>query len=141
MSVPLTLGPYAFNALSFGFTGLSRNLSTRWADIQIAGALNRLQWTGGDGDSVSIEGVIFPEEFGGMETLEGLRAAAVAGLALPLISLAGAVYGMHIIEGVEDDQSYHDANGLPRKNVYRLRLRYTPEDPGAVISIVSTIFG
>lgn len=141
MSVPLTLGPYSFNSLSFGFTGLSRNLSTRWADVHIAGGLNRLQWTGGDSDTVSIDGVIFPEEFGGMETLEGLRAAALAGLALPLISLAGAVYGMHVIEGVDDDQSYHDANGLPRKNVYRLRLRYTPEDPGAAISIVSTIFG
>lgn len=141
MSVPLTLGPYPFNALSFGFTGLSRNLSTRWASVQVAGGMDRLQWTGGDGDSVSIEGVIFPEEFGGMETLEGLRAAAMVGLALPLISLAGAVYGMHVIEGVEDDQSYHDVNGLPRKDIYRLRLRYTSDDPGAPISIVSTIFG
>ena len=100
MAVPLTLGPFMFQSLNFGFNGLSRNLATPWAGIQIAGGLNRLQWTGGDGDDVSIEGVIFPEEFGGMETLEGIRAAAAAGLTHPLISLSRAVYGMHIIEGV-----------------------------------------
>lgn len=142
MAVPLTLGPFMFQSLNFGFNGLSRNLATPWAGIQIAGGLNRLQWTGGDGDDVSIEGVIFPEEFGGMETLEGIRAAAAAGLTLPLISLAGAVYGMHIIEGVQDDQSFHDANGLPRKNVYRLRLKYNPDgEATSSLSIVTTLFG
>lgn len=141
MATPLALGPFMFHSLRFGFDGLRRNLSTRWADIPTVGGLNRLQWTGGEEDDVSIEGVVFPEEFGGLATLEGVRGAARTGMVLPLITLSGNVYGLHVIEGVSEDQSFHDALGLPRKDVFRLRLKAYTGGAFSPISIVATLFG
>lgn len=141
MAIPMALGPFMFHSLRFGYNGLRRNLSTRWADIQTVGGLNRLQWTGGDDDTVDIEGVIFPHEFGGLSVLEAVRSAAVAGTVLPLITLAGNVYGLHVIEGVSEDQSFHDALGRPRQDVFRLRLKRYNGGSFSPISIVSSLFG
>lgn len=141
MPVPMALGPFMFHSLRFGFEGIRRDLSTRWADIMTVGGLNRLQWTGGDGDGVMIEGVVFPHEFGGLTVLEGVRGAAASGAVLPLITLGGNVYGMHVIEGVSEDQSFHDASGRPRMDVYRLRLRRYTGGSFSPISVVQSIFG
>lgn len=141
MPVPMALGPFMFHSLRFGYDGLRRDLSTRWADIATVGGLNRLQWTGGDDDTVSIEGVIFPEEFGGLGVLEGVRGAAQSGAVLPLITLAGNVYGLHVVEGVSEDQAFHDRLGRPRKDVFRLRLKRYAGGGFSLISVVATLFG
>lgn len=141
MPVPMALGPYMFHSLRFGFEGIRRDLSTRWADIATVGGLNRMQWTGGDDDRAVIAGVIFPHEFGGLATLEGVRGAAAAGAVLPLITLGGNVYGMHVIEGVSEDQSFHDATGRPRMDVFRIRLKRHMGGFASPISIVATLFG
>lgn len=141
MAVPMALGPFMFHSLRFGFDGIRRDLSTRWADIATVGGLNRIQWTGGDDDLVDIKGVIFPHEFGGLGTLEGIRGAAKSGAVLPLISLGGNVFGMYVTEFVGEDQSFHDRLGQPRKDVYRIGLkRYTGGgfSPG---SVISSLFG
>jgi len=130
-----------FHSLRFGYNGIRRELSTHWADIATVGGLNRLQWTGGDEDIVDIEGVIFPHEFGGLSVLEGLRNAAGSGEVLPLITLAGNVYGLHVIEGISEDQSFHDALGRPRKDIFRLRLKRYSGGSFSPLSIVTTLFG
>lgn len=140
-TIPMALGPFMFESLSFGYSGLRRNLSTRWAGVATVGGLDRLQWTGGDDDTVDIEGVIFPHEFGGLAALEGLRGAALSGTVLPLVTLAGNVYGLHVVEGVSEDQSFHDALGRPRKDVFRLRLKRYAGGGFSPISIVASLFG
>jgi uncharacterized protein len=141
MAIPMALGPFMFHSLRFGFHGLGRDLSTRWADIQTVGGLNRLQWTGGDDDTVHVEGVIFPEEFGGLATLEGVRAAALAGSPLPLISLGGQVFGMHVIEMVSEDRSFIDRLGRPRKDVFRIGLKRYTGTGFSPVSVIQTLFG
>lgn len=141
MAVPMALGPYMFHSLRFGYRGLGRDLSTRWADIPVVGGLSRLQWTGGDDDSVVIEGAIFPHEFGGLSTLDGVRGAALDGRPLPLITLAGNVYGMHVIESVSEDQSFHDRLGRPRMDVFRIGLKRYVGGGFSPMSIVQTLFG
>lgn len=141
MSVPMALGPFMFHSLRFGFSGIGRDLSTRWADIQTVGGLNRLQWTGGDGDRAVVEGVVFPEEFGGLTQIEGVRAAAMSGTVLPMVSLAGNVHGLFVIEGVSEDQSFHDRHGQPRKDVFRIMLRRYTGGSFSPFSIIRTLFG
>jgi phage protein U len=137
----MALGPFMFESLSSGYSGVRRDLSTRWADIQTVGGLNRLQWTGGDDDTVEIEGVIFPHEFGGLAVLDGVRGAATSGTVVPLVTLGGNVYGLYVIEGVSEDQSYHDANGRPRKDVFRIRLKRYNGGNFSPVSIIETLFG
>lgn len=141
MPTPMALGPFAFESLSFGFYGVSRDLATPWASIQTVGGLDRLQWTGGESDKVTIVGVVFPEEFGGLDSLEGVRSAARSGAVVPLVTLGGNVYGLYVIEAVNEDQSYHDANGRPRRDVYSIDLKRYVGNSFSPISIIQSLFG
>ncbi|MCW4114731.1 phage tail protein [Aurantimonas sp. MSK8Z-1] len=141
MPIPMALGPFGFESLRFGYNGLGRDLSTRWADIQTVGGLDRLQWTGGEADTVTVDGVVFPEEFGGLASLAGVRAAALAGQVLPLVTLGGNVFGLYVIEGVSEDQSFHTASGLPRKDAFRIYLKRYTGTGFAPLSIVQALFG
>lgn len=141
MATPMALGPFGFHALRFGYNGVSRNLTTTWAAIETVGGLNRLQWLGGEADKATIEGVVFPEEFGGLESLEGVRSAARNGAVLPLVTLGGNVFGMYVIEGVSEDQRYHDALGRPRKDVFSIELTRYVGNGFSPLSIVQSLFG
>lgn len=141
MPTPMALGPFAFHALRFGYRGIGRELSTRWAEIETVGGLNRLQWTGGESDGVSVSGVVFPHEFGGLSNLEGIRSAALSGAVLPLVTLGGNVFGMYIVERVSEDHAYHDASGRPRRDRYSIDLRRYIGGDFTPISIVQALFG
>ena len=137
MAGPVTmgLGPFLFRAHGFGYTDLSRKLDTTWAELETAGRLNALQWTGPRSETVTINGVLFPQEFGGAGTLEGVRLAAKSGIPLILISLGGRVFGSHAIQKVDDDQSFHDRFGAPRRDAYSIELKRI----GAGFSLLSLL--
>lgn len=141
MTIPMCLGPYMFHATNFGFNGLSRNVSTNWAEIEVVGGLNVAQWTGGQSDKISIKGVLFPEEFGGQATMGLLQRAAFSAMVLPLISLSGKVYGNFRIDSVDEEQGYHDHLGRARMNVYTIALTYHRGPPTSGLSIIDTLFG
>ena len=141
MPTPMALGPFGFESLSFGFNKVGRGLQTPWASIATVGGLDRLQWTGGEADKVSVGGVVFPEEFGGLNSLEGVRSAARAGAVLPLVTLGGNVYGLYVIEGVTEEQEFHDALGRPRKDVYSIDLKRYTGSGFSPISIIASLFG
>lgn len=134
-SVTMALGPFAFRAHGFGYTDVGRKLDTSWAEIETAGRLNALQWTGPRSETVSINGVLFPQEFGGATTLEGVRLAAKSGIPLMLVSLGGKVFGSHAIQKLDEDRSYHDRNGTPGRNAYSIELKRV----GAGFSLLSLL--
>ncbi|TRD16978.1 phage tail protein [Palleronia caenipelagi] len=139
MSGPVTmaLGPFLFRAHGFGYAGVGRKLDTAWAEIEAAGRLNALQWTGPRSETVSITGVLFPQEFGGEGTLEGVRLAATSGVPLMLVSLGGKVFGRHAVQSLEEDRAYHDRTGAPGRNAFTLELKRL----GAGLSLLSLLGG
>jgi phage protein U len=120
---PIALGPYQFQALGFGMTDLNRDLQTPWAEIDVAMRFDALHWTGPKSDSVTIKGVLFPQEFGGLAALNGIAAAARAGRPLTLVTGAGDVGGRFVVVSVSEDWSYIDARGRPRRDAYQIQLR------------------
>lgn len=121
--VVAALGPFAFEAHGFGLTDISRSTNTSWASIQVAGGMGQLQWTGGDSDSLTIKGVLFPHEFGGLESLAGIRAAAESGTPLMFVNFAGQIFGLHVIESISEDRTLLDRDGRPLRNAYSLSLK------------------
>jgi len=122
----MALGPFTFRALGFSFQDIGRDLDTSWAEIEVVDRFNALQWTGPKSDDLTIAGVLFPEEFGGLSQLEGVRKAAIAGIPLMLVTLEGSIKGLHVIQAISEDRSEHTRKALPRRNAYRLQLtRYT----------------
>ncbi|NTF99074.1 phage tail protein [Agrobacterium rhizogenes] len=122
----MMLGGYAFEALGFGYQGIKRKVNTPWVEISVGQTLNPQQWTGPTSDEVTIQGVLFPEEFGGQSQLDGIIAASLAGTEMMLVSgdaMEGVIRGMFTVQSVEEDQSYHDARGAPRRNAYVISLK------------------
>lgn len=142
MSGPVVaaLGAFAFEAHGFGLTDITRSTKTNWASVQVAGGMDRLQWTGGESDSVTIKGVVFPHIFGGLTALAGIRAAAEAGQPLMFVNLAGQIFGLHVIEGVDEDRSLLDANGLPMRDAYTLTLKRFPGGDWSPQSVLVGLF-
>jgi phage protein U len=119
----MALGPFMFRAHGFGYTGVSRKLDTTWAEIETAGRLNALQWTGPRSETVTISGVLFPLEWGGAATLEAVRLSAKNGIPLMLVSLGGKVFGGHAIQKIDEDRAFHDRFGEPGSNAYSIEVR------------------
>lgn len=139
----LALGPFQFEAMGFSYQGRNRESDMKWAEIEIAGGQDVLQWTGGKNRAETIRGVLF-EEFGGQGALEGLKLASETGLVLPLVDLGGGlfnVFGMHIIEGVNEDLSFVDRNGVPLKNRYQIKIKaYNGSIGSNLVSSVLSLF-
>ncbi len=130
----MMLGGYAFEALGFGYQNIKRKVNTPWVEISVGQDLNPQQWTGPTSDEVTIQGVLFPEEFGGQSQLDGIIAAQLAGTEMMLVSgdaMEGVIRGMFTVQSVEEDQTYHDAKGMPRRNAYVISLKRIPSDAAA----------
>lgn len=121
----MALGPFQFQALGFGFTRRARSTRNEWAKIPVAGGQTVSQWTGGDGSTETISGVIF-SEFGGMSSLEGIRIASRQGVPLPLVDLSNGlanVFGMQVVESIEEDRDAFGTDGAALRNAYSISLR------------------
>jgi hypothetical protein len=121
----MALGPYQFQALGFGFNARQKSQRTPWATVAVAGGMNRVQWTGGEGRTETIGGAIF-KEFGGEAALAGIEFSAARGIPLTLVDMSGGlqnVFGLHVVEEVSQDQSAFDAFGAALKSAYAIKLR------------------
>ncbi len=130
----MMLGGYAFEALGFGYQGVKRKVNTPWVEIPVGQTLNPQQWTGPTSDEVTIQGVLFPEEFGGQSQLDGIIAASLAGMEMMLVSgdaVEGIIRGMFTVQSVEEDMSFHDASGVARRNAYVISLKRLPTEAAA----------
>lgn len=130
----MTLGPFAFEGIGFGFDSISQKLNTSWSEIEVAQRMNAQQFTGPGSSDVTIKGVLFPAEYGGQASLEGIKRAAEAGEPLMLVTGwqgEGIIRGLHTIQSVDDDRSHINARGTPRKSSYSISLkRYDGQAPG-----------
>ena len=89
---------------------------------------------------MTVRGVLFPREFGGLANLDGLGRAAQSGLRLPFVSLEAIsqnYFGMWVIEGVKEDASFFLAGG-PLRDAYQISLKKY-QRAGMPISVSSLI--
>lgn len=143
--VAMALGPFAFEAIGFGYDGVGRRVQTPWAEVKVAQSLDRLQWLGPTSEEVTIKGVLFPESHGGQGSLDGIVSASMSGTPLMLVSgseAEGLIHGQFAVQSIDEDRSLHNHLGTPRKNAYTITLKRVSDASigGAVASIIS-LFG
>jgi phage protein U len=137
----LILGAFPFEALGFSFQSIKTGMRTPWAEIKIAQGWDALQFMGPSKQTATIEGVLFPEAFGGEGSLAGIEALAVQGLPMPLISLGGTVFGLFVVEAVRQDMSVISGRGQARRDAYVIDLRrYQGTGPGTIIGAAIRLF-
>lgn len=145
--VPMALGPFGFEAIGFHFDGISRSLDTSWAEIEVAQRLNPAHWTGPKSDEITIKGVLFPAEYGGQASLDGIIAAAEAGEPQMFVSgdaAEGRIHGYHRIEGIEEDRGFIDRSGQARRNAYQIKMKRhdgAVEPGGGILASLISLLG
>ncbi len=120
---PMALGRHKFTAIGFHFHELARSLETPWAEIEVAQRMEALHWTGPKSETVTIKGVLFPQEFGGLSTLAALMGDAKAGRIMHLATRDGHLEGRFVVTHVEAEGSLLTDVGTPRKSTYSIKLK------------------
>jgi len=119
MSALLALGPHIFEILPLNYQELDRTSTAAWASIPRFGGRAARQFTGlGEGDGMTISGVIFPEEFGGRAQYEAIRFTQGLGVPLMMVGLGAVtgarIFGLVCVESVSDTQTHIAPNGQGR---------------------------
>lgn len=129
MSAPLLLlGRVTFDILPLNFQELERETVAKWASIPRFGQRAARQFTGLGDDETTINGLIFPEEFGGRARYEVIRVEQAAGRPVMMMGLASATrvrsFGQVVILSVSDTQSHIAPNGQGR--VLKFSVKVSP---------------
>ncbi|HDZ9199838.1 TPA: phage tail protein [Klebsiella pneumoniae] len=85
------------------------------------------QFLGPDNDQLTLSGVLMPEVTGGRLSLLALELMAEQGKAWPLIEGGGTIYGMYVIESLNQTKTEFFASGEARKIEFSLVLKRVDE--------------
>lgn len=85
------------------------------------------QFLGPDNDQLTLSGVLMPEVTGGRLSLLALELMAEQGKAWPLIEGGGTIYGMYVIESLNQTKSEFFSSGEARKIEFSLGLKRVDE--------------
>ncbi len=78
-------------------------------------------------DMLTLSGVLMPEITGGRLSLLALEQMAEQGKAWPLIEGSGTIYGMYVIEGLNQTKTEFFRDGMPRRIEFTLSLKRVDE--------------
>ncbi len=127
--VMMMLGRYQFSLDTAAYQNLHRDAEYRWPEQSRIGRIPARQFVGPGGETIEIEGSIYPHYRGGLGQLERLREIAGRGRPLLLTDGRGKVWGTWCIERVSETQTVFFGNGDPRRIEFRLTLaRYGEDD-------------
>jgi phage protein U len=130
----LALDQFVFGMETLAFQELQRQTQWKHRTTSRVGARDARQFMGPGEDTITLTGVLAPELTGKLSSLQDLRKMADAGAAYAMVDGAGTVYGAFVIEGLNEGQSLHYADGTPRRVEFTLSLARTDDDKVATVS-------
>jgi len=81
-----------------------------------------LQFTGYGPETIEIAGVIYPHFRGGLKQVDKMRLQAGFGVPLPLVTGAGKVLGLWVVETITEGQTIFERRGKPLKQEFTIRM-------------------
>ncbi|WP_407078868.1 phage tail protein [Xenorhabdus szentirmaii] len=88
------------------------------------------QFIGPDNDTITLSGTLHPEITGGRLSLLALELMAESGKAWSFLDGSGTIYGMFIIESLDQTKSEFFADGAARQIEFTVTLRRVDENLG-----------
>ncbi|CHT03213.1 phage late control D family protein [Salmonella enterica subsp. enterica serovar Typhi] len=111
----MVLGLYVFMLRTVPYQELLYQRSWRHAANSRVNRRPSTQFLGPDNDMLTLSGVLMPEITGGRLSLLALEQMAEQGKAWPLIEGSGTIYGMYVIEGLNQTKTEFFRDGMPRR--------------------------
>lgn len=125
----MALGQFVFMPETLSFTEIQRQRAWSFSDNAVARGRAKKQFTGAGADSISLPGIVVQEHGIGIRfAIEELAAMADTGQGYVLIDGSGYLYGVYIIESIDETRSILMFNGVPRKIDFTLKLSRVDED-------------
>lgn len=134
----MRLGSFKFGVYTAAYQSLERSTEYKWGEQALFMNYDDLQFLGPGADSMTLQGVVFPEYKGGTGQIEELRALGAAGQPQLLISGFGKVMGQWVILQVTEGQTIFAAAGIPRRQEFTVSLR-RHSGAGGQLGILQTI--
>ena len=137
----MILGPVVFSIAPMSLVSMQGSQKMRFASHDVLGAHPVLEFMGPDSATRSIEGVIYPEHFGGGAELSRLVEARKRGVPLPLIRGDFTPLGWFVIEDVQIKHESMNAAGVGREITFTVELRSVSTPPSDSAPSIFRLFG
>ncbi|HAI6250254.1 TPA: phage tail tape measure protein [Escherichia coli] len=134
----MVLGLYVFMLRTVPYQELQYQRSWRHAANSRVNRRPSTQFLGPDNDMLTLSGVLMPEVTGGRLSLLALEQMAEQGKAWPLIEGSGTIYGMYVIEGLNQTKTEFFRDGMPRRIEFTLSLKRVDESLSDMFGDLST---
>lgn len=120
----MIFGMFVFSIPTATYQKLQR--TTNWNHVSSSrfGSTPAYQYTGRGTDTITLDGSIVPE-FGSQMSLTALRLMGNTGKNFPLISGSGKIYGLWVLDSIEETQTDFFKDGKPKKIEFSLKLSKT----------------
>ena len=110
----LSIGPVNFEVEPLSLMAIDDTARTAFARKDVVGGDIAYEHTGGGETRRQIRARVFPEKFGGLNSLEALDEIRRSGVAQMMVRGDGKVLDYWLIEEVSQASSYIDAEGIGR---------------------------
>ena len=136
----MALGLYVFSLSTTAYQQLQRQTAWRHPSTSRVGALPARQFVGKGDDTITLSGLILPEISGQRASLDALRLMADSGKAWPLVEGNGRIYGLWIIENLQETNTLFFRDGAPRRIEFSITLQRVDDSQIELLgSLLSTI--
>ena len=127
----MAFGQFVFETDTLSFTELQRSRTWNHPSNAVAQGRAKRQYLGVGEETISLSGLIYQEHgIGQRQSVDDLAIMADRGAAYTLLDGSGYLYGVYIIESLDDTRSILFFNGVPRKIDFSIKL--TRVDDGRV---------
>lgn len=126
--VLLQLGEYQFSVGTAAHQSIARKHEWRWAQVDRLSRTPAQQYVGPGVESISLQGLLYPEFAGDDDQIAAMRAQADLGEPLLLVDHFGNVFGLYCIRSIAATGTALDPKGLPRRIEFSIELVAYGED-------------
>lgn len=123
----MVLGLFVFSLRTASYEELQRATSWRHPSNSRIGNTPAYQFVGKGEDTITLKGTAYHELTHSRVTLDQLRAMADTGKAYTLIEGTGKIYGLVIIESLDETKTYFFKDGAARKTEFTITLKVIKE--------------
>ncbi len=141
MKIMAMWGFFPFSLKTIPYNSLDKSSAYRHAGQTRIGVRDGNQFLGIGEESISFAGVAYPEQTGGRNTIELLKAQAESGRSFPLIERNGRIHGFYVCESIGDNSSLFLHDGNPQKIEFSIKLKRVSEDTLNLVGIITSQIG
>ncbi len=135
-SMLMAFGQFIFSLDTLAFQELKRSNTWRHPSNSRVGARPARQFVGVGDETFSLSGWLAPEQIGDYASLAELRAMGDSGQSFALVAGNGEVFGLFVIESLNETGTLHDRYGNPTRVSFDLQLaRVDDEAGGAEVNV------